>query len=1582
MTGRRLTLPPQGLRYPRGGAVQPPATPTISPGVEYFLARSLRTTVSARTSCFSLTLAALFFLMLALSPGVKAVVGVATSPSLAVPVAQDVHFGRDHNFRPQQSHVSSRTHHAQASSPPRPPSHETNSKQTGPSAVSNAVTRNPADVWSTSHRTAAQANAGGPSTSSSLPVLEPHPRDQTSFAGSRQQWGESGPIASPLTHSLVGELDSGEECVPCHYAMYKYPSGKSYGSRGKYVTSSDRLEAPRHTFIDSDGFRGKASTGTNPHNRLNSNHLGEDVKFSPKGLHGGDRPNIWSSQSGQKSQNLQDENLWPFLPGTQAFGNHRDKIKLNLDSDETREDAREGLHIKAAAASNFYHYTNAKTSRKSRQRKAPSKLIYTRDMRRDSRLNESPYRPALTSPTLTKKGAHRSPEDGSSSRNRNSEFLVEFGLGQTEEEEEGEDSLWSNGMGQAEGVVLDNDNDDRNDQEKFQARDRDSVQSGLRNEGGFPPRDSLVSGGERTTRFKEAKHPLVTDYGRINFGRSLRYRRERTDPGNNVLVLPDAEQRDVTVVEGGLAALPCDLSRDDPEDAVQLILWMKEGIITPIYSYDHRELQAGRPKQTKPDANTTLARRTTFRADTSPAALLIERVDADDGGIYRCRVDYLLSPTQNKKVNLTVIVPPSRARVAWHLGNSGMMPVENGVAGPFQEATQPVLTCSNDDGWPPPAVVWYEGDKVLDDTFEVDENGATVENELRLGSLTRGDLGRRLTCIATNTNKTQPATTTITIAMTLGIVSVRVEEVPPVWAGERAEVQCKVWGSRPPPTVVWWLGSVMLSPTHTKVMDDSNMTMSILHFTPQPQDDGAMLICQATNEKLPDQAVQDSRLLTVNYAPLVDVQLGRSLDPLIIKEGDDVYFECTVKAKPSIFKVEWKHNGVKLETGVGVFVSNMSLVVQRVTRAHGGEYTCEATNVKGTSSSPPLHLDVKYAPVCATQQKMQHSVAKMENAEISCKVHANPPNVTFRWTFNNTAEAIDVPEGRFGVVGTESRVNYTPMNELDYGTLLCWANNSIGIQSQPCVFHIVAAGKPDPPHNCRVFDVTISSLQVTCLAGDDGGLTQNFLLQVYQIGSSSPVVEVTRPSPSFSVANLRPANAYKIIIAAINDKGASQVTELKAYTVKVPETQEETSAEPTRDRGRGTSVPLAVMVGGGLAAVPVVVVAAVLIWLRVCRRAGGNGGSEDGSSEGRDRRPSTHSKDGGSTDLASEVTQADERNPDIISHTPDPTECVEKCGDIATISTTSSFYLPNGGPKYPSAAATAPVASSVAAVVTPAPATGGVMEYPQIVCSESSLSHVPVHSHAHTAGHTVIIPRAHTAAHAHSPPCGTNVVTSQVPYFPEGQQTQVMDVPLPPPLSYNQGYQPSEHDYQPASSQCYSTLERKRHQQGCPQQGFQHTTGFQAEALHYDASQQPAFPHLYQTPSGSYSQTPHGSQYSLSQYQGALVPGGHPPMDSPSQSHQGTLRRGSSKKGPKAEPPLASVAAPPMASVHHHRQCDIHGPQGGLGGESSGTLRRSRREGEGRTDPRSSVDGVELSGEKSSAPTPSASRKNKRESAV
>lgn len=49
-----------------------------------------------------------------------------------------------------------------------------------------------------------------------------------------------------------------------------------------------------------------------------------------------------------------------------------------------------------------------------------------------------------------------------------------------------------------------------------------------------------------------------------------------------------------------------------------------------------------------------------------------------------------------------------------------------------------------------------------------------------------------------------------------------------------------------------------------QAQEEGNVTVSVLKFTPKAENDGAMLICQATNEKLPDQAVQDSRLLSIN----------------------------------------------------------------------------------------------------------------------------------------------------------------------------------------------------------------------------------------------------------------------------------------------------------------------------------------------------------------------------------------------------------------------------------------------------------------------------------------------------------------------------------------------------------------------------------------------------------------------------------------------------------------------------------------------------------------------------------------------
>ena len=41
---------------------------------------------------------------------------------------------------------------------------------------------------------------------------------------------------------------------------------------------------------------------------------------------------------------------------------------------------------------------------------------------------------------------------------------------------------------------------------------------------------------------------------------------------------------------------------------------------------------------------------------------------------------------------------------------------------------------------------------------------------------------------------------------------------------------------------------------------------------------------------------------------------------------------------------------------------------------------------------------------------------------------------------------------------SHSVAQYIPRTEMDYGSLLCWGVNSLGIQQRPCVFSVLPAG--------------------------------------------------------------------------------------------------------------------------------------------------------------------------------------------------------------------------------------------------------------------------------------------------------------------------------------------------------------------------------------------------------------------------------------------------------------------------------------------------------------------------------------------
>ncbi|XP_047349272.1 hemicentin-2-like isoform X3 [Vespa velutina] len=712
---------------------------------------------------------------------------------------------------------------------------------------------------------------------------------------------------------------------------------------------------------------------------------------------------------------------------------------------------------------------------------------------------------------------------------------------------------------------------------------------------------------------------------------------------------------DVEAVAGGNAKLPCDVEPPVSGDKLHLVIWYKEESDTPIYSFDTRgrsTLEQGKHWQ-----DVSLEGRASFRHSEEPAKLTLENVRESDAAVYRCRVDFKQSPTRNSKVNFTVIIPPEQLSI---LDEDGGSHIPHYILGPYSEGASLNITCVAAGGRPPPRVTWWQENALLDDTYE-SVGTKRVRNVLRLEKLSRKHLHTILTCQASNNNMVAPISSSVTLNMNLKPLLVRMQgENRPFSAGTTYEIGCEVVGARPTPKITWSKGSIALRTTRQTVSPDGNTTTSMLTFVPSIEDAGKFLSCKASVPDITDPEMEDGWKLDIYHEPVVTLELGSNLNSSAIREGIDVYFECNIKSNPWVYKVSWRHNGNPLyhNTATGTIISNQSLVLQSVTRSRAGIYTCIGSNQEGDGESNPLNLDIKFAPVCHIGQTKVFGVARQETTKIPCELEANPPEVSFTWKFNNTMEAVDIAQAHVTSVGTHSTASYTPMTELDYGTLLCWGNNDQGTQLEPCVYHIVPAGRPDMPHNCSILNQTTDSFYIECIDGFDGGLPQKFTIRIDREISSSgtksttTIYNQTSKAASFAVTNLEPGTTYEIQIYASNTKGNSEIVHFSATTLNLPERR--TALTPVMLSLSGPLLGAVVGATAGLLLVIFVIVLAVRLRYRPRpqedKDSHDDGGMANLAASGGTTASSPRDKSS-VLPLSADSIESFEKDPDIISHT-------------------------------------------------------------------------------------------------------------------------------------------------------------------------------------------------------------------------------------------------------------------------------------------------------------------------------------------
>lgn len=98
----------------------------------------------------------------------------------------------------------------------------------------------------------------------------------------------------------------------------------------------------------------------------------------------------------------------------------------------------------------------------------------------------------------------------------------------------------------------------------------------------------------------------------------------------------------VQAVAGDKAAVPCNVPTPLKDDQASLILWYKVGIQNPIYTLDIRNIPF---KGAKHFPSIEMGSRAHFNVSIHPPVLILNPVEEEDQGDYKCRVDLRRSRT-------------------------------------------------------------------------------------------------------------------------------------------------------------------------------------------------------------------------------------------------------------------------------------------------------------------------------------------------------------------------------------------------------------------------------------------------------------------------------------------------------------------------------------------------------------------------------------------------------------------------------------------------------------------------------------------------------------------------------------------------------------------------------------------------------------------------------------------------------------------------------------------------------------------------------------------------------------------------
>ncbi|XP_042235913.1 Down syndrome cell adhesion molecule-like protein Dscam2 [Homarus americanus] len=257
-------------------------------------------------------------------------------------------------------------------------------------------------------------------------------------------------------------------------------------------------------------------------------------------------------------------------------------------------------------------------------------------------------------------------------------------------------------------------------------------------------------------------------------------------------------------------------------------------------------------------------------------------------------------------------------------------------------------------------------------------------------------------------------------------------------AGETFIVSCPVSGY-PIHNITWKKDGVRLPTSHRQRVH-ANGTLVVEQVT-RTTDDG-LYSCTASTR----QGLTDTQDLSVRVMVAPDVQPFHFEDKL--EAGERAGAACIVSKGDPPITFTWEKDGRPIEEVEGVTVSTINqfsntLMINRLTALHTGQYTCRASN-HWAEATHSADLAVNVPPTWVVEPTSA-SVALGGSVALHCLAKGFP-NPTVAWRKETVSgQFVGVATGEGGVAGWDNgTLSVSRAERRHEGRFLCEANNGVG----------------------------------------------------------------------------------------------------------------------------------------------------------------------------------------------------------------------------------------------------------------------------------------------------------------------------------------------------------------------------------------------------------------------------------------------------------------------------------------------------------------------------------------------------------